>query len=142
MLFGIWAMAHKEDHHSSYIGQVWNAVNYYQSLLSSPSILTGDFNSNQIWDKKSRVGTNAAVVNFLKQFKIESLYHKQNDEKHGQEQQMTFFLHRNINKPYHIDYAFASAALTQNGFHIHVGSHENWLHKSELLPLILEIEEF
>ena len=48
LLFAIWAMDNKQNPLARYIGQVWNAINYYQTILGENSILIGDFNSNQI----------------------------------------------------------------------------------------------
>ena len=73
LLFAIWAMDNKHNPLARYIGQVWNAINYYQTILGENSILIGDFNSNQIWDTKDRVANHTDVVNFLKELKIESL---------------------------------------------------------------------
>ncbi len=33
ILFAIWAMNNKENIQESYIGQIWNAINYYSRLL-------------------------------------------------------------------------------------------------------------
>ncbi|GAC1388000.1 MAG: hypothetical protein NVSMB45_17830 [Ginsengibacter sp.] len=53
-LFAVWAN-NTNDKDGQYVTQVWKAINYYDHLLkSSPSILTGDFNSNAIWDKKKQ----------------------------------------------------------------------------------------
>ena len=54
LLFAIWAMDNKEFPEARYIGQIWLAINYYQKLLHLPIILTGDFNSNKIWDDKKK----------------------------------------------------------------------------------------
>jgi exodeoxyribonuclease-3 len=141
LLFAVWAMDNKKNPLARYIGQVWNAVNYYQTTLTNNSILIGDFNSNQIWDDKERVGNHTEVVNFLNNLKIESLYHKQQDEIQGQENLKTFFMYRNLEKPYHIDYVFASNNLIKNGYNLIFGKPEHWIDKSDHIPLVLEINE-
>ena len=141
LLFAVWAMDNKKNPLARYIGQVWNAVNYYQTTLTNNSILIGDFNSNQIWDDKERVGNHTEVVNFLNNLKIESLYHKQQDEIQGQENLKTFFMYRNLEKPYHIDYVFASNNLIKNGYNLIFGKPEHWIDKSDHFPLVLEINE-
>lgn len=141
LLFAVWAMDNKKNPLARYIGQVWNAVNYYQTTLTNNSILIGDFNSNQIWDDKERVGNHTEVVNFLNNLKIESLYHKQQDEIQGQETLKTFFMYRNLEKPYHIDYVFASHNLIINGYNLIFGKPEHWIDKSDHIPLVLEINE-
>ena len=142
VLFAIWAMDNKQNPLARYIGQVWLAINYYSSILSENSILIGDFNSNQIWDEKERVGNHTGVVNFLKGFGIESLYHRQFDEIHGKESLNTFFLYRNVEKPYHIDYVFASHDIIKNGYNLTVISSNKWIDKSDHIPLILDIPSF
>ncbi|HPE42720.1 MAG TPA: hypothetical protein PKV88_01460 [Bacteroidales bacterium] len=140
LLFAVWAMDNKQNPLARYIGQVWNAVNYYQTILTNNTILIGDFNSNQIWDKKERVGNHTDVVNFLKNFKIESLYHKQENEAYGQESLKTFYMYRNLEKPYHIDYVFASHAIIKNGYKLTIGTPADWIDKSDHVPMILDIK--
>ncbi|MGW8121818.1 endonuclease/exonuclease/phosphatase family protein [Roseivirga echinicomitans] len=141
LLFAIWAMDNKKNPLARYIGQIWNAINYYQATLTNNTILIGDFNSNQIWDKKERVGNHTDVVNFLRNLEIESLYHKQQNENHGQESLKTFFMYRNLQKPYHIDYVFASNSLIKNGYNLTFGKPENWIDKSDHIPMVLDIKE-
>lgn len=141
LLFAVWAMENKQNPLARYIGQVWNAVNYYQATLTNNSILIGDFNSNQIWDEKERVGNHTDVVNFLKNLNIESLYHKQQNEPHGQESLKTFFMYRNLEKPYHIDYVFASQDIIKNGYNLTFGNPTEWIDKSDHVPMILDIKD-
>jgi hypothetical protein len=141
LLFAVWAMDNKQNPLARYIGQVWNAVNYYQTTLTYNTILIGDFNSNQIWDDKERVGNHTDVVNFLNNFKIESLYHKQQNEVQGQESLKTFFMYRNLEKPYHIDYVFASHEIIKNGYNLTFGNPTDWTDKSDHVPLILDITD-
>ena len=141
LLFAVWAMDNKQNPLARYIGQVWNAINYYQATLTNNTILIGDFNSNQIWDEKERVGNHTEVVNFLQNFKIESLYHKQQNESHGLESLNTFFMNRNLDKPYHIDYVFASHDIIKNGYNLTLGNPTEWIDKSDHVPMILDIKE-
>ena len=142
MLFAVWAKDDRRNPLVSYIGQVWGAINYYKTILQENSILMGDFNSNRIWDGKERIGNHSDVVCFLKRFGIESLYHKQHNEEQGQEKLKTFFMHRNISKPYHIDYVFASDRITRNGYNLTLGTPQDWIDKSDHIPLILDINAF
>ncbi len=48
-LFAIWAN-NPDDPDGQYVEQVWKAIHHYDELLlGTPTILTGDFNSNTIW---------------------------------------------------------------------------------------------
>jgi len=138
LLFAIWAMDNKENKAARYIGQIWLAINYYERLLNLDSILVGDYNSNQIWDEKERVGNHTDVVNKLKEYGILSLYHEQNKVAHGQEKEHTFFMYRKLEKPYHIDYCFASQCFIQNGYKIKLGEPNQWISISDHVPLIIE----
>lgn len=140
LLFAIWAMDNKEKPEARYIGQIWLAINYYSSLLSLPCILTGDFNSNKIWDEKERVGNHSDMVEFLDKKGIYSLYHKQEQIEQGEEIHPTFHMYRKTEKPYHIDYFFASDSIIKEGFEISVGNAENWIDLSDHVPLTLELK--
>lgn len=137
-LFCIWAMPHKTIRARRYIGQVWAAINYYSPYLTQESILIGDFNSNAIWDEKRRVGNHTDVVNLLLEKDIQSIYHLKNNCAHGLEQDPTFFLVKNIEKTYHMDYCFASNRLISKKTTIKIGQYEEWIKLSDHMPVIIE----
>lgn len=137
----IWAMNNKEVPEARYIGQIWFAINYYANLLNDSTILIGDFNSNRIWDYKDRVGNHSDVVNKLKEYDIYSLYHEQNNLSHGDEIDPTFYMFRKPDKPYHIDYCFASRRIMNSGYSIKVGNHKDWIDKSDHVPIIIELND-
>ena len=130
ILFAVWAMDDKENYRERYIGQIWLAINYYESLLSSSCVLIGDFNSNKIWDTKDRVANHTDVVDFLRKKRIHSSYHLQEGEEQGEETQSSFYMYRKLEKPYHIDYCFASEEL--------FGS--RWIELSDHRPLVVELD--
>jgi exodeoxyribonuclease III len=139
-LFAIWAMNNKENYDARYIGQVWLAINYYADLLGAATILVGDFNSNKIWDNKSRVGNHSDVVTKLAENNIQSIYHRHFEMEQGKEKNSTFFLQRNINKPYHIDYCFASADILDKVLNLEIGTYQNWTTYSDHSPLIVDFD--
>lgn len=140
-LFAIWANNPYDPYHR-YIEQVWQAINHYDGLLDNgSSILTGDFNSNKIWDKKSRVGNHSDVVDKLAKKNIFSAYHKSFNQEQGQEAHPTFFLQRKITKPYHIDYCFVSADLYNRLQNIEIGTYDNWIMNSDHIPVIIDFED-
>lgn len=139
-LFAIWAN-NRQDKDNQYIEQVWRAINHYDQLLDTgKSILTGDFNSNKIWDRKSRVGNHTEVVDRLAGKKIYSVYHKYLEQRQGKEIHPTFFLQRNKNKPYHIDYCFISSDLYEKVENLEIGTYENWIIHSDHTPLIINFD--
>ena len=139
-LFAIWAMNSKENYDARYIGQIWLAINHYRDLLNTPTILIGDFNSNKIWDNKARVGDHSAVVNKLLESNIQSIYHRHFKIDQGKEKHPTFFLQRNFDKPFHIDYCFASADILDKVQNIEIGTYENWSTCSDHTPLIIDFD--
>ena len=138
LLFAVWAMDNKENREARYIAQVWLALQYYSRLLNLSSIFVGDFNSNQIWDEKERLGNHTDVVEIFRRNNILSMYHEQNKVAHGQEKEHTFHMYRKIEKPYHIDYCFASADFINVGFDIQLGKPNEWLEYSDHVPIIIQ----
>ena len=143
ILFAIWAMDNKENSEARYIGQIWLAINYYSDFLlnGSNTILIGDFNSNKIWDYKERVGNHSEVVDKLKEKRIFSLYHEKMQLEHGKEKHPTFYMYRKVEKPYHIDYCFASEEIMNNGFDFSTGEVKDWIELSDHTPITVKIDE-
>jgi len=139
-LFAIWAN-NMNDSEGQYIEQVWKAVNYYDDLLTErQTILTGDFNSNTIWDRTNGVRNHSSVVDKLAEKGIISVYHKFFEQEQGKEIHPTFFLQRNRNKPYHIDYCFTTANTYEKVKNLEVGTYDDWIKHSDHLPLIVDFE--
>jgi len=136
-LFAIWAY-NPQDPNYNYIGQVWKAICHYESLLTANNIvLAGDFNSNVIWDKLKRKVTHAMVVEKLTSLNIFSTYHAHRNLRQGVEEYPTFFMYRHQDKPFHIDYCFASGNLIDKLENVEVGTHEQWAKYSDHAPLII-----
>ena len=139
-LFAIWANNHN-DPDGQYIEQVWKAVKHYDQLLNNELIiLTGDFNSNKIWDKQHRTANHSTVVDKLADKNIYSVYHKYSTQGQGKESHPTFFLQRNKDKHYHIDYCFVSEDLYDIVQNIEIGTYENWITHSDHAPLVINFD--
>ena len=139
-LFAIWAF-NPLDPNYNYIGQIWKAIQYYENILKTETvILAGDFNSNTIWDKPKRKSNHSIVVESLATLNILSSYHTHLNIAQGVEQHPTFFLYRHKNKPYHIDYCFASANLIAKLDTVEIGTHEDWAKYSDHNPLIVSFK--
>ena len=139
-LFGIWAN-NPADKPNQYIGQVWKALQCYEGLLNNTSVmLAGDFNSNTIWDKPRREGNHSTVVEKLAVKGIQSSYHHHFSLPQSKEEHPTFLLYRHKDKPYHLDYCFASADFMENLVSVKVGSFEDWNTYSDHCPLIVEFQ--
>jgi endonuclease/exonuclease/phosphatase family metal-dependent hydrolase len=57
----------------------------------------------------------------------------------GNETTPTYFMHRKMHKPYHIDYIFGSQEFSNSPVNIKVLEVEMWLKISDHIPMIYEI---
>ena len=138
-LFAVWAN-NPQDPDGQYVEQVWKAIHHYDQLLSSKqTILTGDFNSNTIWDRKRRAGNHSNVVKRLEEKGIHSAYHRHHQQIQGKEQHPTFYLYRHQNKPYHLDYCFVSEDMARRIQSVEVGDFESWAKYSDHMPLTVDL---
>jgi exonuclease III len=124
-----------------YIGQLWKYILFNkEKFINSQVIICGDFNSNAIWDKWDRWWNHSDVVRELEEIGIVSMYHHQKLEEQGSETEPTFYLQRNLEKSYHIDYAFSSVQIIENAdFKFEVGRQEDWISASDHMPILFEI---
>jgi endonuclease/exonuclease/phosphatase family metal-dependent hydrolase len=131
-ILGVW------NHHNNskafqYIGQFWLLLQNNKDELSD-FIIAGDFNSNSIWDGWDRWWNHSDCVRELSNMGIESVYHALNKIEQGKELDKTFFLHRNLNKPYHIDYIFSPLAFLKNS-QFKIGTYHDWIIESDHMPV-------
>ena len=137
ILFAIWAF-NNEDIHYNYIGQVWKAIHEYENIIKRNNVMfVGDFNSNVIWDKLKRRANHSNVIEKLKEHNIFSAYHTFYNQVPGKEEHPTFFLYHHENKPYHIDYCFASMYFIEKIESVEIGKYEDWKIHSDHNPLII-----
>ena len=107
-------------------------------LTNKQTILIGDFNSNTIWDKPKREGNHSHVVKRLEEKGIFSVYHKHFNQIQGKEKHPTLYMYRQENKPYHLDYCFASNDLMEVLESVEIGSYKDWTKHSDHKPLIIK----
>ncbi|MEQ1792823.1 MAG: endonuclease/exonuclease/phosphatase family protein [Nitrospira sp.] len=123
-----------------YIGQLWKYLQVHKTDMPNANmIICGDLNSNACWDLWDRWWNHSDVVKELSSIGIESVYHRCSGEPQGKESQPTFFMHRKLERPYHIDYAFASADLIQSS-NVSIGEAKEWLEFSDHMPVVLDFE--
>jgi exonuclease III len=139
-LFAIWAN-NPGDADGQYVEQIWKAIHYYENILNNKQvILTGDFNSNSIWDRKRRAGNHTNVVKFLEAKGVVSAYHCQHKLQHGREQHPTFYFYRHKDKFYHLDYCFLSADLMKKMQSVEIGEYDFWATHSDHVPVIVTLK--
>ncbi len=137
-LFAIWAH-NPGDPDGQYITQVWKAVKHYDRLIKrTGTILTGDFNSNSIWDRPKRAGNHTTVVDMLQRKGIQSVYHLHHRQQQGAEKHPTLYLYRHKDKPYHLDYCFVSADFLSILHKVEIGSFAKWKIYSDHSPLVVQ----
>jgi len=136
-LFAIWAN-NPRDPDGQYVTQVWKAIKYYDRIIRKRgTMLIGDFNSNTIWDKPHREGKHSAVVNWLEEKGICSVYHRHFNQAQGSEKHPTLYMYRHKEKSYHIDYCFASGDMMDRLESVEVGDYEYWRQFSDHMPMIV-----
>ena len=140
-LIAVWAMPNKKNRKQRYIGQVWSGLQYYKDLLKDDTVIIGDFNGNQIWDNNVYTGNFTQTLTFLEERNFKSLYHLETGERYGQETQPTFYLHRNIEKPYHLDYCVIKENMIEHGVKTTIGKFDDWIGLSDHVPLVVDIKE-
>jgi len=135
-LFAVWAN-NPQDPDGQYVTQVWKAIRLYEKIIRAKrTLLIGDFNSNAIWDKPRREGNHSTVVDWLGNKKIHSVYHKHFNQLQGGEQHPTFYLYKRKDKPYHLDYCFASVDMIEHLESVEVGEQECWSKYSDHMPVM------
>lgn len=141
-LLAIWAQNNKQDRRRRYIGQVWLAIHEYKHLLNEPILIVGDFNWNKIWDDSGNLcGNLTQTIEYLKSKNIFSLYHEFYQEAFGQETRPTLYMYRKQDRPYHVDYLFASSDLAVQLEALNVGAYDNWHTLSDHMPIVATFKQ-
>lgn len=139
-LYAVWAN-NPGDPDGQYVEQVWKALQHYNKhLRRKQTMLAGDFNSNTIWDRKSRAGNHSNVVKRLERKGIYSCYHLHHGQSQGKEAHPTFYLYRHQDKPYHLDYCFASKDMADKIVSVEIGDYDAWKQYSDHVPVIVNYD--
>ncbi len=141
-ILGLWAMNDRQQPRNRYIAQVYRTVRAYREWIDGDTIIAGDFNWNVIWDdspKSPLRGDFSVTVDLLAESGHQSVYHALRDVAFGDEDDPTFYMHKDREKPYHIDYLFAPEKLIDpTTTQLSVGDYENWTDASDHTPLIAD----
>jgi hypothetical protein len=124
-----------------YVMGIVKAIRIYRDLIrNSPTVVIGDFNSNAIWDTWHPPDLNhSALITLLSQLGLVSSYHHFYRETHGAETWPTFYLQRNKERPYHIDYCFVPERWASQIESVQIGSDDEWQKHSDHRPLLVQL---
>ncbi len=121
-------------------GYLADALQSYDHKIAANSrvIIAGDLNNGPRWDNQNFHRNNFSHIhNELSDRELSSCYHSYFSEVFGEEQYPTHFHHRNIDKPFHIDYVFTKGFSVKN---VVVGEFKNWISYSDHMPIIVDLE--
>ena len=123
-----------------YVRGVVRATELYRDLIEGgPTVLTGDLNSNAIWDATHPKDQNhSALVDVLSEMGLVSAYHRFFGEAQGKETRPTHYFHWTDDHPFHIDYCFVPEPWIADLRRVDVGSYEFWKEHSDHRPLVVE----
>lgn len=132
-LYGVWTQGHKTPS-KSYVAHTLKALGTFGKALTPDCIWAGDFNSNPVF--KHSGARHLEMVNKLNKHGLSSVYHDRFCENQGEETQPSFYLHRDLAKPYHLDYLFCRPDRLAD---MQIGQPEKWLGQSDHMPLIVDL---
>jgi hypothetical protein len=110
-------------------------------LRAAPSCLVGDFNQSVTLDARKGPGRRFAdVLARLESLGMTSAWHAAKGEVHGRESRATLYWTWNLDRPFHIDFAFGSAEMRVG--EAEIGTHEKYVagRISDHVPLIVDYE--
>lgn len=126
-LVGAWAC-------EPYVEEFTDFIHASDEHIDNDVIIIGDLNSSVQFDAKHRKSgkTHEALVAELRTRGIEDMYHYLTGEQQGEEQTMTFYLYRHLDKPYHLDHCFSNPKNIKS---LVVHSPQEWLALSDHMPI-------
>ena len=139
-LLAVWT---KEDdeRRAMYIGQAVLGVQRYAPFIAGDAtVMVGDFNSNQIWDRPGRPYMHAEMVHLLDGHGLVSAYHDHYGEAQGAETRNTFYMYRKLERGFHIDHCFVPRAWMPYLKSVQVGDYADWRHLSDHCPMVIEFD--
>jgi exodeoxyribonuclease III len=139
-LLAVWTKE-TENQDDCYVGQACLGVQKYATFINRyDTVVVGDFNSNQIWDRPNRRFQHADMVAQLSDFGLVSVYHHYYQEPQGHETRYTYYYHKKPDHPFCIDYCFVPRKWTPHLRSVTVGSYNDWHELSDHCPMIVDFD--
>jgi endonuclease/exonuclease/phosphatase family metal-dependent hydrolase len=109
-LLAVWAQRRSKPTvwaQTTYSKDVHAGLDQYRDfLLSTPSIVIGDFNIHPYPDQKLRRDFSELVDRMSSEFRLMSAFHRFYKPVKGSSEPPTYFHHRQEGMPFHVDYCF------------------------------------
>ena len=143
-LIAVWTkkVEDKKKNHINYIRQLHFALKEYESFIDDENvIITGDLNSNLIWERTGVDKNHQDVLDQLLDKNIHSSYHHFFKEEQGKETQGTYFHYHKEDRPFHIDFCFLSKNILDRLVNVEIGKFKDWIHLSDHVPMIIDTED-
>ena len=114
---------------------------YYEAhkgseFFNENMIICGDFNCDVRLINKTHGKNVYEMMDKLSEVSLIDVYHYLNDEIQGEESKSTFFMNRNLSKPFHLDHVFSAQDKVKD---LQIPNPEYWMTLSDHVPLIFEI---
>jgi hypothetical protein len=139
-ILAVWAMNHRGQEPGPRLGRTHRALDHYGPLLAhNRTLVIGDFNNNARWDTP-RNPAFGRTVGILADAAYVSLYHAWTGEAQGSETAGSLYWYRHDDRPYLVDHAFLPAAWLPRVRRFELGDPVRWLHDSDHVPLIVELD--
>jgi exodeoxyribonuclease III len=126
-LLAVWDLGPLSGLSSREQGPLLRAIDRYRGFLQQrPTIVAGDFNNHRGFDKPGRAWNFMQAIPSLQGLGLHSAYHRAHCLTHEQDElHPTLFWMRHRDKPYHIDYCFASSPLIDRVTQCSVGAFDD-----------------
>lgn len=138
-LLGIWTNPDMEGNKVVYYPK--EVTRYYElhkdsGFFNQDMIMCGDFNCDVSLVNKTHGKNVYEMMDRLSEVGLVDVYHYLNDEVQGEESKATFFMNRNLKKPFHLDHVFAAHDKIKD---LQIPEPEHWMNFSDHVPIIFEI---
>ena len=139
-LLAVWTKEDAEQR-AMYIGQAVVGVQRYASFIAGDAtVVVGDFNSNQIWDRPGRPYRHAERVDILARQGLVSAYHHHHGEAQGDETRNTYYMYRELEHSFHIDYCFVPWVWMPYVKSVQVKAYADWRCMCDHCPMVITFD--